>query len=247
MKTVGEILTRFGVKNPVRCGDLKYVNLDCPDLAKNPIKRLCNAFNRRSKSLKVSYLPPISGDALIVPEDNSDSMRALVKKAKNQGMMTFVVQHGRAINRAGFIPLIADYLIYWHEDFNTLTFWGIPEEKLIAFRPEKPENLKLIKEVRHRAVLFLLPPSAGRHHGDYKKYTVEEIVGIVDEVLEVEPDLLVKPHPKFWEYLKPYMEGYNVVWYNAYDLIYSADRIYSMRGCTTIKDCEVLKKKVVEV
>ncbi|HDY86643.1 MAG TPA: hypothetical protein ENH82_00835 [bacterium] len=238
-RTVREILESLGLTKPVRCGNLKFVNLDCQDLAQHPIKRACSYLQRRFKDVVLDYLPKIDGDVLFVPEDVSPGKRALVKKAMAQGVTTVVIQHGIPQSPSGFVPLYADYFFCWREDWLKFMSWGIPKERLITFVPERPKNLK--KLIGVDAVFFLPPPSKGRTHQlDVERFDEAEILEMIRNIKETEKNLIIKPHPKLFEYLKPHLENEVVIWESADDLIYSAKRIYCVEGCTIIKDVKMI-------
>lgn len=243
--TGDDLLKKF--KNPVKCGELKYVNLDCLDLNQMTRKKACRAFNRLSRSFRIDYTPSLKGhDALFVPEDVTPGNSALVKRAFEDGVTTVVVQHGAAAQMQGFTPLSADYFLCWPESRAKFMSWGMPPEKLLPFMPQVPKNLKKINGME--AVLFLAPPAKGRQVTDCTcptLYSEFELLRIVWELMSKEKNLKIKPHPKYFNHIEKLIDPKIVILENAYDLIYSAERIYSFEGCTTVKDCEVLGKKAI--
>ena len=236
-------------KNPIKCGQLKYVNLNCKDIDQFPLKKLLRRLNFYTNSLYVNYFPSIKRhDYLFVPEDITLEKRILVTKAIAEGVKTVVVQHGFAGDRVGFLPLKADYFLCWPEDRSKFIMWGMDESKVFPFTPQKPLNLNKIPGVN--AVFFLVPPAKGRQFHDENSpplYSEQQIKIFIESILIKEPNLKIKPHPKFCSYLKKFISSRALTMENAYDLINSADRIYSFKSCTTVKDCEVLGKKAILV
>ena len=245
--TGDDLIKKF--KNPVKCGQLKYVNLDCPDIDQTLMKKAFRAINRLFPGLSVDYLPSLNGyDALFVPEDISAGKRALVRQAIEKGIPSIVVQHGAAGDAQGFLPLTADYFLCWPEDREKFIGWGMSEDKVLTFTPQPPRKIRKIPGVK--AVFFLVPPAKGRQFEDKnspKLYTARQLQELITQVLIREPNLLVKPHPKYYRVIEHFLNPRTITWKNAYDLIHSAERIYSFKSCTTVKDCEVLGKKAILV
>jgi len=239
------LLRRY--KRRLKCGELKYVNLDCPDVDQSLIKRCIRSLNRFVKPFSMSYLPTLSKcDILFLTEDITPDSRALVKYAISRGIKTVVVQHGYPGQPHGFVPLMADCFLCWPEHYDLFLSWGMPEDRVMKFTPQRPEGLKYIRGVN--AVFFLAPPGVDRHHQDTQKlYTEYEIYALVKNIACQELGLLVKPNPRYFEHLRRFLHPFNVTWANAHDLIYSAQRIYTFPHSTIIKDCEVLGKEAIVV
>ena len=236
-------------KHPAKCGRLKYANIEAPDLDQLWQRRLCRAARRFMGRYRLSYDPCLSKyDIIYVPDDSTPHNGYLVKRAKSEGVTTAVIQHGFPGSLPGFLPLRADYFLCWPECRDKFISWGMPARKILTFQAQVPNDLNFICDLE--AVFFLTPPAKGRLFEDEwtpRLYTEKEIVEVIEDIASDEPNLLLKPHPRFYKYLKPYLKDYNVTWERAEDLIYSAKRIYTFEPSTTIKDCEVLGKKATVV
>lgn len=235
------LMTQYPKK--VKAGNLKYLNLDCPDIDQMFLRKASQFFNRHAKNFQLYYYPEIHDyDILFVSEDVTPGKRELVKRASAKGVKTAVIQHGFPCHVHGYAPLTADYLLSWPETVDIFVQWGISRDRIIPFSPEPPRQLRKIEGVE--AVLFLVLPKNLHYRSEpiVRTYTEEEIMQIVEAISRQEPKLLIKPHLKFWDKWKHRLGAYNIVWDNAYDLIYSAERVYSFSYCTTKKDCELLGK-----
>ena len=233
--------------SPVKSGNLKYFNLECEDLDQHLFCKSSRLVNRAISPFQVSYYPDINGDVLFLDEDSSGWKHMMNYRAKLKDMTTVVVQHGSLNCKIGFIPLYADYFMCWEECYSKLIEWGIESDRLIVFDPEPPTDLKKIEGVK--SIMFLVDPLAGTQYpfDNTNLYTINDILSFVDKTLEHEPDIAIKPHPHLIEKYGSKLDKYNIVHDRADDLIYSADRIYSFKGCTTIKDAQVQGKKAILV
>lgn len=69
---------------------------------------------------------------VVVNEDVCDFNRTLVVTARNLGIPSVVLQHGVAMKKIGFYPVVADRFACWGSYHrNRLLEWGIPQEKIV--------------------------------------------------------------------------------------------------------------------
>ena len=126
--------------------------------------------------------------------------------------------------------------------------------KLKVIPPLEPQKPPHLKKLPVKAVLFLIPCDLGGNpawyydNKDMIDYSADELIEIARGVKTHELDLVVKPHPKSPKtFIKHLEKEFEITKDKAYDLIYSADRIYSFKHCTTRKDCQVLGKQAIIV
>jgi len=228
----------------VKCGELKYLNIDCRDLDKDLSRRF---FRRVFKGrLEINWCSSLKDyDLLLLNQDKGPFQRRLCKVARDQGVTTAVVQHGITAHKHAFMPLLADYLICWPEDKKIFMDWGVQEDRLIISNEEVPTKLKFIQQVR--AVMFLTVPAEKgnpRHYynGHYPFHSVSKLIKYINIVRELEPNLLIKPHKRETKFILTHLKGFKTTNQRADDLIYSATHIYCFKDCTTVKDTKVQGK-----
>lgn len=247
MPETQKILNLLQVKKPIKSGELKFFNIECEDLDQHFICKSTRFLNRFINPFSVTFQPPLNGDILFLNEDKSGWKRYLCMRASKQGIKTVVVQHGFPGAAMGFAPLYADYLMCWGEQYDRFVMWGIDPKRLIIFKPEAPKTLKKIDGIE--SVFFLIDPNEGTQYcyDDCRLVSVSHIISMIEKVVAIDPKVVIKPHPHLFEKFGNKLAKYKVVWHKADNLIYSAERIYSFKDCTTVKDCEVQGKKSIIV
>ena len=223
------------------------MNLDCPDIEQFFFSKLARLFSKNN-FFHVFYIPSLKGfKTLFLNEDKSLNKRLLIQRARKEGVKTIVVQHGFPCHPSGFVPLYADEFWCWKESLDQFLEWGISEESLKVYEPVKPKVLKRILHLE--AVLFLKDPCLGKlppHFYNREMYqelfwTEDEILKICELIKRRANRLVIKCHPRSSKQFKEKISRmYKTSNAEAMDLIYSAERVYSFKYCTTIKDAEIV-------
>ena len=155
----------FSHRHPVKCGRLKYVNISCPDLDQTPISRLCRLISRYIGRFELRFEHNLEKyDILYVPDDSTPHNGYLVKRAKEAGVTTVVIQHGYPGSPPGFVPLRADYFLCWPESRDRFVSWGMDPKKILTYKAQPPDDLIFIPGIE--SVFFLTPPAKGRQYWD---------------------------------------------------------------------------------
>ena len=131
---------------------------------------------------------------IILNTDVHKISRVLVFLARQQGIKTYVVQHGSTVLEYGYLPINADYMFTWGElSNNWFTERGTSPEKLVATGTPKMDSIKGYNIDKKRServqdVLLILNPIGDNNVRHF-------LNTVFDAEIHKKYRLLIKLHP----------------------------------------------------